>query len=70
MKKILNLFRGNIEEAIRLLDKGLVLCHAFMDKHIRNLREIAELRLQVKNRLGKDVVGISSEFIPMIHTMF
>jgi len=41
-----------------------------MDKHIRNLREIAELRLGIKNRLGKDVIGISSEFIPMIHAMF
>jgi len=41
-----------------------------MDTHIHKLRDIAEIQLKIKNQLGKDVIGMSSHFIPMIHSMF
>lgn len=57
--------RGNIEEAIRLFDKALVLCRTFMElTHIYSLRDAAKAQLNIKNRLGMDVIRSSSRFVP------
>ncbi|XP_011860763.1 PREDICTED: mitochondrial import receptor subunit TOM70 [Vollenhovia emeryi] len=57
--------RGNIEEAVRLFDKALVFCRTFMElTHIYSLRDAAKTQLNIKNRLGMDVIRSSSRFIP------
>ncbi|XP_011172046.1 mitochondrial import receptor subunit TOM70 isoform X1 [Solenopsis invicta] len=49
--------RGNIEEAIKLFDKALMLCRTFMElTHIYSLRDAAKTQLNIKNRLGMDVI--------------
>lgn len=57
--------RGNIEEAIKLFDKALELCRTFMElTHLYGLRDAAKTQLNIKNRLGMDVIRSSSRLIP------
>ncbi|XP_011699475.1 PREDICTED: mitochondrial import receptor subunit TOM70-like [Wasmannia auropunctata] len=53
--------RGNLEEAIRLFDKALILCRTSRElMHIYYLREGAKLQLKVKNQ--SDIINIIELF--------
>lgn len=53
-----------MEEAIRLFDKAVELSRTSMElAHLYGLRDAAKTQLNLRNRLGMDVIRTSSRFI-------
>ncbi|KYM83974.1 Mitochondrial import receptor subunit TOM70, partial [Atta colombica] len=50
---IIEIKRGNVEEAIKLFDKALVYCHTFKELlNLYYLRDTAKVELNIKNQFG------------------